>query len=98
DASDTMRERVLREARALARLSHPNVVTVHHIVEAAPHPWIVMELVPGTSLQERLASGPLSPRDAAGIGRQVLSGLTVAHAAGIQHRDVKPANILLRPD
>ncbi|MGW0818781.1 serine/threonine-protein kinase [Streptomyces viridiviolaceus] len=98
DASDSTRERVLREARALARLSHPHVVTVHQIIDTDPHPWIVMELVPGVSLQQRLADGSLGPQEAARIGRQVLSALRVAHAAGIQHRDVKPANILLRTD
>ncbi|MFI6283415.1 serine/threonine-protein kinase [Streptomyces sp. NPDC051018] len=97
-ASDSVRERVLREARALARLSHPHVVTVHHIVDGDPHPWIVMELVTGSSLDERLNEGPMTPVRAAGIGRQVLSALRAAHAAGIQHRDVKPANILLRAD
>ncbi|NGO11676.1 protein kinase [Streptomyces sp. HC44] len=96
--SDAQRERVLREARALARLNHPNVVTIHHIVDEAPHPWLVMELVSGVSLQERLDDGPLNPAEAAHIGRQVLAALRAADAAGIQHRDVKPANILLRPD
>ena len=98
DTVGVMRERVLREARALARLSHPHVVMVHQIVDADPHPWIVMELVPGVSLQQRLSEGPLTPAEAARIGRQVLAALRSAHAAGIQHRDVKPANILLRPD
>ncbi|MBT2421190.1 serine/threonine protein kinase [Streptomyces sp. ISL-22] len=98
DTVGLMRERVLREARALARLSHPHVVTIHQIVAAEPHPWIVMELVPGSSLQQRLDQGPLTPVAAARIGRQVLAALRAAHAAGIQHRDVKPANILLRPD
>ncbi|MGP4091817.1 serine/threonine-protein kinase [Streptomyces sp. KR55] len=98
EASPAVRERVMREARALARLSNPHVVTVHQIIEADPHPWIVMELVPGSSLQQRVDDGPLSPVEAARIGRQVLAGLRAAHATGIQHRDVKPANILLRPD
>ncbi|WP_369029531.1 serine/threonine-protein kinase [Streptomyces adonidis] len=97
-ATDAVRERVLREARALARLSHPNVVTVHQIIDDGPHPWIVMELVPGVSLDKRLESGPLTPVEAARIGGQVLDALRAAHAAGVQHRDVKPANILLRPD
>ncbi|MFG1667040.1 serine/threonine-protein kinase [Streptomyces sp. Y7] len=98
DTVGVVRERVMREARALARLSHPNVVTVHQIVDAEPHPWIVMELVPGVSLQQRLDEGPLTPAGAARLGRQVLAALRAAHAAGIRHRDVKPANILLRPD
>lgn len=95
-----LRERVLREARALARLDHPGVVTVHHIVDGGDHayPWIVMELVPGVSLAERLAEGTLTPVEAAELGRGVLAALRAAHAAGIHHRDVKPANVLLRPD
>ncbi|MEU6275702.1 serine/threonine-protein kinase, partial [Streptomyces populi] len=98
EASHALRERVMREARALARLNDPHVVTVHQIIDTHPHPWIVMELVPGRSLQQRLSEGPLSPAESARIGRQVLAALRVAHAAGIQHRDVKPANVLLRPD
>jgi len=93
-----LRERMLREARALARLNHPHVVTVHHIVDVGPYPWLVMELVPGRSLQERLDAGALSPREAARIGAEVLSALRAAHRAGICHRDVKPANVLLRED
>lgn len=99
-AAAVLRERVLREARSLARLNHPNVVTIHHIVDEAryPHPWLVMELVTGGSLYDRLARGPMSAAEAAGLGRGVLSALRAAHAAGIQHRDVKPGNVLLRPD
>ncbi|MFD5893572.1 serine/threonine-protein kinase [Streptomyces sp. NPDC060366] len=93
-----LRERVLREARALARISHPHVVTIHHIVDVGPHPWIVMELLPGDTLQDRLARSALTLVEAAGIGRQVLSALRAAHAVGIQHRDVKPSNVMLRAD
>jgi serine/threonine protein kinase len=95
-----LRERVLREAQALARLHHPNVVTIFHIVDtpALPHPWLVMELVTGGSLHDRLSRGPLTIPEAARIGRGVLSALRSAHAAGIQHRDVKPGNVLLRTD
>ncbi|MFF8714042.1 protein kinase [Streptomyces sp. NPDC015184] len=100
ESARLLRERVLREARALARLDHPGVVTVHHIVDGGvgTYPWIVMELVPGASLAERLAEGTLTPVEAAGLGRGVLSALRAAHAAGILHRDVKPANVLLRTD
>ncbi|MFF4366855.1 serine/threonine-protein kinase [Streptomyces sp. NPDC001594] len=100
--SDQMRERAVREARALARLAHPGVVTIHHIVEPAPgtdgHPWIVMELVKGGSLHDRLADGPLPVADVLRLGLDVLSALRAAHAEGVLHRDVKPANVLLRPD
>ncbi|QKW18029.1 serine/threonine protein kinase [Kitasatospora sp. NA04385] len=99
-AAFELRERVLREAQALARLQHPNVVTIHHIVDNAElaHPWLVMELVSGGSLHDRITRGPLAPQEAARIGRGLLSALTAAHAAGIQHRDVKPGNVLLRTD
>lgn len=98
--SGQLRERVLREARALARVRHPNVVTIFHIVDRPelPHPWLVMELVEGGSLQDRLERGPLSPAEAAGVGRGVLAGLRAAHAEGVHHRDVKPANVMLRRD
>jgi hypothetical protein len=95
-----LRERVMREARALARLDHPNVVTIHHVVDGPEitHPWIVMELVRGRSLEDRLEEGPMGPAEAAAMGRGVLAALSCAHAAGISHRDVKPANVLLRGD
>ncbi|MFD7445383.1 protein kinase [Streptomyces sp. NPDC059909] len=95
-----LRARVLREARALARVDHPNVVTIHHVVDGGEHtyPWLVMELVTGGSLQDRLGKGPLAPVEAARLGREVLAALRAAHDVGIQHRDVKPANVLMRPD
>ncbi|MCX4530862.1 bifunctional serine/threonine-protein kinase/glutamate ABC transporter substrate-binding protein [Streptomyces sp. NBC_01669] len=100
EAAAALRARVLREARALARIVHPNVVTIHHIVDGGEHtyPWLVMELVPGGSLHDRLDGGTLTPAEAAALGRGVLAGLRAAHAADIQHRDIKPPNILLRPD
>ncbi|TDB81722.1 serine/threonine protein kinase [Actinomadura sp. KC216] len=88
--------RTLREARASARLNHPGVVTVHDVVEEDGRPWIVMELVPARSLQEIVEEdGPLPPARAAAIGRQIAGALRAAHAIGILHRDVKPANVLV---
>ncbi|MFF7777664.1 bifunctional serine/threonine-protein kinase/glutamate ABC transporter substrate-binding protein [Streptomyces tanashiensis] len=100
EAARELRIRVLREARALARVAHPQVVTIHHIVDGGEgtYPWLVMELVDGGSLQDRLDRGTLAPAEAATLGRGILAGLRAAHAVGIQHRDVKPANVLLRPD
>ncbi|MET8830502.1 protein kinase [Streptomyces sp. NPDC004610] len=100
EAARQLRERVLREARALARVEHPNVVTIHHVVDGSehPYPWLVMELVTGGSLEGRLARGPMEPHEAARLGRELVGALRAAHSAGIQHRDVKPANVLLRPD
>jgi serine/threonine protein kinase len=95
-----VRERVLREAQALARLQHPNVVTIYHIVDSheLAHPWLVMELVTGGSLDDLLEARVLSVHEALRVGRGVLGALRAAHAAGIQHRDVKPGNVLLRGD
>jgi len=92
-------QRTLREAKTAARLNHPAVVTVYDVAEDEGRPWIVMQLIMAQSLDQVLAtSGPLSPRRAAEVGRQLLSALTVAHAAGVLHRDVKPSNVLLGAD
>lgn len=96
---DELRGRTLREARASARLSHPNVVRVYDVVRVDGDPWLVMEYVPSRSLQEIIESdGPVDPRRAAGIGLAVLAALRAAHEAGVLHRDVKPANVLLARD
>ncbi|MEU6662171.1 serine/threonine-protein kinase [Streptomyces sp. NPDC046821] len=90
------RERTLREARAIAQLSHPNVIVVHDVVEDGERPYIVMELIEGGSLADRLArSGPVGAPEAARIGLALLGALRVAHAAGVLHRDLKPANVLV---
>jgi serine/threonine protein kinase len=89
-------QRTLREAKTAARLNHPAVVTVYDVAEDGGRPWIVMQLVDAQSLDQVLASsGPLSPRRAAEMARQLLSALSVAHAAGVMHRDVKPSNVLI---
>ncbi|MEU5877459.1 serine/threonine-protein kinase [Spirillospora sp. NPDC047279] len=96
---DERHERTLREARASARLNHPGVVTVHDVVDEDDRPWIVMELVAARSLQDVVTEdGPLPPPRVAEIGRQVVRALRAAHAIGILHRDVKPANVLIAAD
>lgn len=91
----TVYQRMEREARAAARIDHPSVVTVHDVVVENGRPWIVMELVRGQSLGDRLTEGTLDPREAARIGLAVLGALAAAHEAGVLHRDVKPDNVLL---
>jgi hypothetical protein len=99
DDSDAVRRRTIREARASARLSHPNVVRIYDVIEAGERPWIVMEYVPSRSLQQVIdEDGPLEPRRAAAIGLEVLAALDAAHRADVRHRDVKPANVLLADD
>ncbi|MCO5989385.1 protein kinase [Actinoallomurus spadix] len=96
DERKVMYERTLREARSAARLNHPGIVTVHDVVEEDGRPCIVMEFVQARSLQEVIdEEGRLPPAQVAEIGAQVLAALRTAHAAGITHRDVKPANVLL---
>ncbi|MEU3611015.1 serine/threonine-protein kinase [Streptomyces sp. NPDC006872] len=93
------RDRTLREARAVAQLSHPHIIVVHDVVEDGERPYIVMELIDGGSLADRIAAqGPIDPAEAARIGIALLGALRAAHAAGVLHRDIKPANVLLERD
>ncbi|WP_200303630.1 serine/threonine-protein kinase [Streptomyces adelaidensis] len=96
---ERMYARLEREAWAAARVANRNVVTVYDVAMEDGRPWIVMELVRGLSLADLLdAEGPLSPQRAAHIGAEVLAALRAAHDAGVLHRDVKPANVLMSND
>jgi hypothetical protein len=96
---DAMYERTLREARAAAALQHPAVVQVYDVVTEDDRPWIVMELLDARSLADMvIEDGPLAPRAVAKIGIALLGALEVAHANGVLHRDVKPANVLICSD
>ncbi|MBI4499968.1 MAG: serine/threonine protein kinase [Gemmatimonadetes bacterium] len=88
-------ESFLREARILASLRHPHIVTVYRAGEAAGLFYYIMELVEGETLHDRLRRGPLAPPDALKLGRDLLDGLEAVHQAGVVHRDIKPANVFL---
>ena len=91
--------RATREAQMAARLNHHNVVRIYDIVEEDDHPWIVMELLPYRSLRDIVRDeGALTPAQAATVGLGILAALRAAHAEGIAHRDVKPANVLIGPE
>ena len=89
------RERFEREARTLARLSHPGIVSVHDFGDRDELAWIVMELVEGTNLRELLGTGRLSPEEALAIAPSICRALQYAHEKGVVHRDIKPENVLL---
>ena len=94
-----MRARVLREARAAARIEHPGSVQVYDVVDTPGRIYLVMELVEAPTLADVLdRAGFLTPGEAARMGLEVLDALEAAHAAGIVHRDVKPRNVMVLPD
>jgi len=98
-SSEAARRRFLREAAALRQLRHPNVVGVLDAGEERGQPYLVLELVPGESLQERLArGGPLEPPAAAALVGRVARAAQHAHELGVLHRDIKPANVLIDAD
>ncbi|HTG51093.1 MAG TPA: serine/threonine-protein kinase, partial [Gemmatimonadales bacterium] len=87
-----------REARLLAALGHAGIASIYGVEDAGSTPALVMELVEGPTLAERIAQGPLPPEEVLPIARQLADALEYAHEHGIVHRDLKPANIKLRPD
>lgn len=91
--------RTMREGRICARLNHPSVISVHDVIQENNQPWLVMELIRGRALDRIVAEdGPLDPLQVVGIGQQLVAALRSAHAAGVLHRDVKPANVLVNDD
>ena len=89
--------RFVREARATAKLTHPNVTRIYDFGRDGGLPYLVMELLEGDTLADRLAGGPLPPAEAARIGAAVADALEAAHSRGIIHRDIKPSNVLVTP-
>jgi eukaryotic-like serine/threonine-protein kinase len=94
-ADPAMLQRFDREARTAGGLTHPNIVAVYDVGTDDGVPYLVMELIDGTSVEAMLASGPLPIDQAVDVARQTCDALAVAHAQGVVHRDIKPANILL---
>ena len=87
-----------REARAVAALSHPNILAIHDYGTHEAITYAVMELLEGETLRSRIAQGPLSWRETVEIGEAIAEGLAAAHAKGIVHRDLKPENLFLTAD
>src|SRR5262245_13132716 len=85
--------RFRREAKLLAAINHPNIAAIYDLYESEAYRFLALELVPGTTLAERLGASPLSIAEAVEIGRQIAESLEAAHAKGILHRDLKPSNI-----
>ena len=91
-------QRFEREAKALASLNHPNVAQIHGFDKIEDTCFLVLELVPGETLAEKIAHGPLSIEEALGVCVQIAAGVEAAHEAGVIHRDLKPGNVKLTPD
>ena len=95
---EAARKQFRRDALALARLDHPNIETVYEFGTQDIVDYLAMELVPGTTLRERLRGGPLPEHETVCLGTQLAHGLAVGHEQGIVHRDLKPGNLMVTPD
>lgn len=94
-SAQQMRTTVLREARLASAIEHPNVCAIYEVGEAGDEGYIVMQYVPGQSLDQLIAAGPARPQLVLSVGIQIADGLQAAHALGIFHRDLKPQNVML---
>jgi len=97
ECDEDARNRFQREARAASSLNHPNICTIHDVGEYEGHPYLVMELIEGQTLKERIASGAMSAEETAACGIQLADALESAHSKRIIHRDIKPSNVFLTP-
>ncbi|HEU5457027.1 MAG TPA: serine/threonine-protein kinase, partial [Terracidiphilus sp.] len=94
-SAQQMRSTVLREARLASAIEHPNVCAIYKVGEAGDEGYIVMQYVPGQSLDQLIERGPASPQLVLSVGIQIADGLQAAHSLGIFHRDLKPQNVML---
>ena len=97
-ANETARRQFHKEALALAKLNHPNIETIYEFGSQDGLDFLVMELIAGVTLSEKLKDGPLSERDVLRLGAQICEGLTAAHSQGVIHRDLKPSNMFITPE
>ena len=87
-----------REAKVLASLNHPNIGVIHGLESSSDTTALVLELIEGPTLADRIADGPMATEEAVSIATQIAEALDAAHEQGIVHRDLKPANVKVRPD
>ena len=97
-ADEAARKQFHKEALALARLNHPNIETIYEFGSQEGLDFLVMELIPGVPLSEKLKNGPLPERDVLRFGVQLCEGLAAAHSQGVIHRDLKPSNLFVTPE
>src|SRR5437588_10054581 len=92
------RKRFRKESLALSKLNHPNIATIHDFDCVDGTDFLVMELIPGVTLDQQLTGGALPEKEVIRVGTQLVEGLAAAHACGVIHRDLKPGNLRVTPD